>query len=210
MSQLGSAKIIGGIGVLLSLLAIIPYAGALLSLIGIVMIFIAVHYIADETKNHKIFQDYLMNFIFQIIAIVAIIIIMIAAFGISGGLTWITSLQEQNFTDLNSVWNTFGTMITACIAALLIAWIFLILGAIYLRKSYNSIAEHTKVNLFKTTGTVYLIGAVTLIVVIGVVIIFVAKILELVSYFSLPETLPTQPTTPPTTVPPPQPPSSSP
>jgi uncharacterized membrane protein len=174
------------------------------------MIFIAVNYIADETKNHKIFQDYLMNFIFQIIAIVAIIIIMIAAFGISGGLTWITSLQGQNITDFNSVWNTFGTMIAGCIAALLIAWIFLILGAIYLRKSYNSIAEHTKVNLFKTTGTVYLIGAVTLIVVVGVVIIFVAKILELVSYFSLPETLPIQPTTPPTTVPPPQPPSSSP
>ena len=60
----------------------------------------------------------------------------------------------------------------------------------YLRKSYNSIAKHTKVHLFRTTGLIYFIGAITLIIAIGIIIILVAKILEIVAYFSLPEKLP--------------------
>lgn len=190
MSQIGQAKIFGGIGALLSLLIIVPTIGFLLGIIGLVLIFVAVKYIADETKNHSIFQNYLMNFIFSIIAIVAVIVIMIMSFGISGGMSWFTSIQEQNFTDPSTVWSSFGTLIGGCILALFVAWILLIISALYLRKSYNSIAEHTKVDLFKTTGLVYFIGAVSLIVVIGIFIIIVAKILEIVAFFSLPENLP--------------------
>ncbi len=190
MSQIGQAKILGGIGALLSLLTIVPTIGFLLGIIGLVLIFIAVKYIADETKNHSIFQNYLMNFLFSIFAIVAVFVIMIMSFGIAGGMNWVTSLQGQNFTDPGSIWSSFGTLIGGCILALFVAWILLIISSLYLRKSYNSIAEHTKVDMFKTTGLVYFIGAVTLIVVIGAIIILVAKILELVAYFSLPETLP--------------------
>jgi len=209
MSQLGNAKILGGIGALLSLLVIAPYAGPLMGFVGLVLVFIAVKYISEETKNHKIFQDYLMNFILNIIAIVAMIIIMIAAFGISGGFSWITSLQQQNFTDINSFWNSFGTIISGCIVALFIAWILLILGALYLRKSYNSIAEHTKVDLFKTTGLLYLIGTVTLIIFVGVFILLVAKILEIVAFFTLPDTLPAKETPPSTAQQQPLPPTGS-
>ncbi len=190
MSQIGQAKILGGIGALLSLLTIVPTIGFLLGIIGLVLIFIAVKYIADETKNHSIFQNYLMNFLFSIIAIVAVFVIMIMSFGLAGGMSWVTSLQEQNITDPSAVLSNFGTLIGGCVLALFVAWILLIISSLYLRKSYNSIAEHTKVDLFKTTGLVYFIGAVTLIIIIGVFIIIVAKILELVAYFSLPETLP--------------------
>jgi len=190
MTKLSEAKILGGIGALLSLFVFAPYAGPLIGLVGLVLVFIAVKYIADETKNHSIFQNYLINFILNIIAIGAVIVIMAAAFGLSGGFSWITSLQQQNITDFNTFWASFGTLIGGCIVALVIAWVLLILGALYLRKSYNSIAEHTKVDLFKTTGLVYLIGAVTLIIIIGAFILIVAKILEIVSFFSLPENLP--------------------
>ena len=196
MTKLSEAKIYGGIGAILSLLSVVPYAGALLGLIGLVLIFVAVRHIADETKDHKIFSNYLMNFILSIVAAVAVILIMIAAFGLSGGFSWITSLQQQNITDFSSFWESFGTMVSSCILALFIAWVLLILSAIYLRKSYNSIADHTKVNLFKTTGLVYLIGAVTLIIAIGAIILFIAKILEIVAYFSLPENLPAVPEVP--------------
>lgn len=198
MSQIGQAKILGGIGALLSLLVIVPTIGFLLGIVGLVLIFIAVKYIADETKNHSIFQNYLMNFLFSIIAIAAVIVIMVMSFGISGGMSWVSTLQEQNFTDPSTVWNSFATLISGCILALFVAWILLIISSLYLRKSYNSIAEHTKVDLFKTTGLVYFIGAITLIVVIGIFIIIVAKILEIVSFFSLPENLPSK-TEPPKT-----------
>jgi uncharacterized membrane protein len=190
MTKLSEAKILGGIGAILSLLTVIPTIGFIVGLIGLVLIFIAVKYLADETKDHNIFQNYLMNFILQIIAGVAVIAIMLIVFGLSGGFSWITAVQQQNITDFSSFWNWFGGFIGGCVVALIIAWVLLILGALYLRKSYDSIAAHTKVDLFKTTGLVYFIGAITIIIVIGIFIILVAKILEIVSYFSLPENLP--------------------
>lgn len=190
MTKLGEAKILGGIGAILSLLVFTPYVGPIVGLVGLVLVFIAVKYVADTTKHQKIFQDYLMNFIFQIIALVAVIIIMIIAFGVSGGFSWIEGLEGKEYTDLNSFWDSFGTMIIGLIAALVIAWIFLVLGARYLRKSYNSIAEHTQVGLFRTTGTVYFIGTITLIILVGFLILFIAKILEIISFFSLPENPP--------------------
>jgi uncharacterized membrane protein len=190
MSKLGQAKILGGIGALLSLLILVPSVGPLIGLVGLVLVFIAVKYIAEETKNHSIFQNYLMSFIFTIIALGAVIVIMIVSFGVSGGFSWITSLQGQNITDFNSFWTSFGALIGGCIVALIVAWILLILATLYLRKSYNSIAEHTKVDLFKTTGLVYFIGAITLIAIVGVFILIVAKILEIVAFFTLPENLP--------------------
>ena len=196
MSKIGQAKILGGIGALLSLLTVVPSIGFIIGLVGLILVFIAVKYIAEETKDHTIFQNYLMNFIFDIIAIGAVIGIMIMAFGISGGMSWVNAMQGKDFTDFSSFWETFGSMVIGCALALLVAWIMLLIGALYLRKSYNSIADHTKVDLFKTTGLVNLIGAATLIIVIGVFIILIARILEIVSYFSLPENLPTAPEPP--------------
>lgn len=200
MSNIGQAKILGGIGALLMLLIFIPTIGFILSIVGVVLVFVAVKYIAEETKDHSIFQNYLMNFIFYIIAIGAIIGIMILAFGVSGGMSWITAIQPGDITDFNSFWESFGTLFVGCILAFLVAWIMLLIGALYLKKSYDRIAEHTKVDLFKTTGLVNLIGAATLIIFIGAFIIVIAKILEIVSYFSLPENLPQtpQPPMPPT------------
>ncbi|HIG99940.1 MAG TPA: DUF996 domain-containing protein [Thermoplasmata archaeon] len=196
MSKLGQAKVLGGIGALLSLLVVVPSIGFIIGLVGLILVFIAVKYIAEETKDHAIFHNYLMNFIFDIIAIGAVIGIMIMAFGVSGGMSWANALQGKDFTDFDSFWSSFGTLFVGCALALVVAWVMLLIGALYLRKSYNSIAEHTKVDLFKTTGLVNFIGAATLIIVIGFFIIIVARILEIVSYFSLPENLPA-PTEPP-------------
>ena len=57
-------------------------------------------------------------------------------------------------------------------------------------KSYNSITEHTGVGFFRTTATIYLIGAVSAIILIGFLIIIVAKIIEIVAFFMIPDKLP--------------------
>jgi uncharacterized membrane protein len=79
--------------------------------------------------------------------------------------------------------------VIGCGLAILIAYILLIIGALYLRKSFDGIANRTKVDLFKTTGLVYLIGAVTTIFFIGFFILIIATILEIASFFSLPDSL---------------------
>jgi uncharacterized membrane protein len=195
MRNLSEAKIFGGIGALLMLVGIfIPYGGPVINIIGLVLIFIAVKAISEITKDEDIFRNYLMHFIFTILTFVAIIVIMVIAFGASGGFSWITEISEiqsGDITDFNTFWNLFGDMIVGAIVALVVGWVLIIISALYLRKCYNSIAEHTKVNTFKTTGTIYFIGAITLIIGIGIIILFVAKIIEIIAYFSIPEKLPT-------------------
>lgn len=92
--------------------------------------------------------------------------------------------------------NIAGTGAIACVLGLIVGWIVMIVATLYLRKSYDRIAEYTKVDMFKTTGLLYFIGAITLIVLIGFLILFIAKILEIVAFFTLPDTLPAQTTTP--------------
>jgi len=186
MTKIHDAKLIGGIGAILMLLggAAVPALGAI---IGLVLLFIAVKYIAQDTKNDSIFDNYLMHFICTIIAIVAIFVIFFASIG---GFTFFTAMQKVNFQDPQAVWDFFKPYIAWWVLGLVIGWIFFVVGAFYLRKSYNSIAEHTKQNLFKTTGTIYFIGAITLIAIVGILIILIAKIIEIVAYFSLPDQLP--------------------
>lgn len=194
MRNLSEAKVYGGIGALLMLVGIfIPYGGPVISIIGLVFIFISVKAISEIAKDEDIYRNYLMHFIFTILVFVAIIVIMIIAFGAAGGFSWITELtelQSGDITDFNTFWDLFGDMIVGAIVALVVGWVLAIISALYLRKSYNSIAEHTKVGAFKTTGTVYFIGAITVIILIGFLILFVAKIIEIVAYFSIPEKLP--------------------
>lgn len=192
MSKLSETKVLGGIGAILMLIGgFVPNVGSIVSIAGLVLVFIAVKSISQITKNEEIFRNYLMHFILSIISIVAIFVIMLIAFGAVGGFSWITSLESANISDFNTFWEYFGGLIGACVLALIIGWILSVVAAMYLRKCYNAIAEHTKVDLFKTTGTVYFIGAITTIVLIGFLILFIARIIETIAYFSLPDELPT-------------------
>jgi len=192
MSDLGNVKIFGGVGALFMLIGgLIPYAGPVISIIGLIFVFIAVKSISELAKDHDIYKNYLYHFIFSIISIVAIFVIMLIGFGAVGGFSWITSLEGVSFTDFATFWDYFGGIIGALILALFVGWILAIIAAIYLRRSYNSIAKYTKVGLFKTTGTVYFVGAITTIILIGFLILFIGRIIEIIAYFSLPDKLPT-------------------
>lgn len=191
MSDLGNVKTFGGIGALLLLIGtFVPWAGPIISIVGLVLLIMAVKTVSELTKDESIFNNYLRHFIISIIAIVAVFIIIFIGFGAAGGFGWITEIQSAQITDIETFWTYFGEIVGAAILALFVGWILAIIGAIYLRKSYNSIAEHTNVGLFKTTGTLYFFGAILMIVLIGFLIMFIGRIVEIIAYFSLPDKLP--------------------
>ncbi|HID25326.1 MAG TPA: DUF996 domain-containing protein [Thermoplasmata archaeon] len=193
MSKLGTARMYGGIGALLMLIGgFIPAVGAIISTISLILVFIAIKYIADETKDHSIFQNYLWYFIISIIAVAVVVGITVASFGVAGGFSFLEMLQSQGgqISDPTAAMNLLGNMVGGCLAALVIGWILMIVATLFLRKSFNSIAEHTNVKLFATTGLLFFIGAITLIILVGIFILLIATILEIVAFFSLPETLP--------------------
>jgi len=187
MGKLKEAKILGIIGAVLSLIG--GFLGGFGAIIGLILLFIAVKYIADETKDKSIFDNYLMSFIFGIMAIVAVVVIFFISIG-GFSLNFFNSIQTAQITDFSSFMNFFGQYIIWWIVGLLIGWIFIIISALYLRKSYDAIAKHTNVNMFSTAGLINFIGAITLIIGIGILIIIVARILEIVAYVGLPDELP--------------------
>jgi len=186
---LSQAKTYGGIGAILALIGgAIPKLGSVLSIVGIVLILLAVKEIADEVGDETIFKNYLISFILQVGAFVALIIAIVAVLGTSiiamGG----PRAFEHEMQDFGAIMAIIGSILVGFI----IFWILFSLGSYYLKKSYELIAEYTDVDLFKTTGLLYFIGALTLIILIGLLIILVARILEIVAYFSLPEELPSK------------------
>jgi uncharacterized membrane protein len=190
MSLLNNAKTIGGVGSLLILLGLIPSIGALLGIIGFILVFIAVKYISEETKDKTIFNNFLYFFITAIIAIVVSIVILAITFLEAGGISYLMELQNLAYTNPSEVWNAIQPVIPGFLATLATLWVLLLISAIFLRKSYDKIGEHTKVKWFNTTAFLFLIGAATLIIVIGVFIILVGIILEIIAFFSLPDKLP--------------------
>ena len=188
---MGSAKVYGGVGAILMLIGgIIPFLGIIMPIVGLVLLFIAVKYISEEAKDESIFRNYLFYFVCNVIAIVAAAAIIFITFG---GLSMISMIRERGGENPEHIFGSMAALIGGLIVALIIAWVLLIIAAIYLRKSYNRIARHTGVDIFRTTGTLYFIGAVTLIIIVGAIIILVAKIMEIIAFFSLPEDMPSIP-----------------
>jgi uncharacterized membrane protein len=103
-------------------------------------------------------------------------------------------------------WAAIGIFILAGV----ILWVCILISTVFLKRSYDAIALKLKVDLFRTTGLLFLIGAATLIVLVGFVILFIAAILQIVAFFSIPEQVPSQmppqqtwgPPTPPAPMPP--------
>ncbi|AHF80052.1 DUF996 domain-containing protein [Thermococcus paralvinellae] len=186
---LSQAKTYGGVGAILALIGgAVPKLGSVLSIVGIVLILLAVKEISDEAGDEAIFKNYLISFVLQVGAFVALIIAIIAVLGTSiiamGG----PRAFEHEMQDFGAIMAIIGSILVGFI----IFWILFSLGSYYLKKSYELIAEYTGVDLFKTTGLLYFIGALTAIIFIGLLIILVARILEIVAYFSLPEELPSK------------------
>jgi uncharacterized membrane protein len=191
MTEIKDAKMYGGIGALLLLVGgVIPTVGSLVSIIGLILIFIGVKKISEITSDKELFRNFLYSFLLMIVAMVTLFVFILIGFGSMGGISWLTSLETANITDFASLWSYFSGIIVAVILGLFVAWIFAVVGSIYLRRSYKSIAQHTGVHLFETTGKLYFYGSITAIVIVGFFILFIARILEIVSFFSLPDILP--------------------
>jgi len=201
-SKLPQAKVYGGVGSILVLLAILPYIGFVLAIIGLVFILIALKYISDEVGEPKIFRYALYSFIAGVVgsvllsavvlaALMAVFIGQVPAQMIPGlGPTAIPPngmQQEWIFRD------GFIGFAIAMLGVLIAIWVSLIISAIFLKTSYNAVAKHLGVGLFSTVAILYIVGAVLIIFVIGLLIIFVGLILQIVAFFSIPESKPPSP-----------------
>lgn len=206
--DLDVSKNLGGIGAILLVIGVLGvlgtvYAGVL-SLVGIILVLIAMKGLADYYNEGGIFNNALYGFLTTIVggvASVAVIVISVIL-ALTTLITDWTNPTEwetlfQDFTNLSALWTLLGSII----AALIIVFIFAIITALFYRKSFNLLAAKSGVNMFSTAGLLLLIGAVLTIILVGFIIIWIAFILLAVGFFSI-KTTTTQP--PPVASPTPQ------
>ncbi len=189
MGSLGEAKILGGTGSILVILAVIPIPllGTALSLVGFVLVLIAVKFISDELRDRSIFTNLL------IAAVLTILGVILAGILLTSALAQLPFLEGflQPLIPLPRFTESAGlNLIIGLILALVTVWAAYIASAVFLRRSFESIASGLKVGMFSTAALIYLIGALLVGVLIGFLVIIVAQILQVLAFFSLPKTLP--------------------
>lgn len=170
MATLRDAKLLGGIG---AILLFIPFV----SIVGLVLVLVAMKYVSDATNDPSIWDNTLYAVILTIIGtVVGIVFFILPLMGygiITGGFS-------PGFP-----FDLFGSIIL--IAGLAVIWVFVLIAAVFWKRSLDSTAAHTNVEIFATAGLLYLIGAALVIIVVGIFLVFVAHILLIVGFFTLPE-----------------------
>jgi uncharacterized membrane protein len=206
-----TCKTLGGVGAILLLigcLSSVSPAVGFLGLVGIILVLIALNGFADYYKEKGIFNNALYGIIIFIVGFVitiAVVVYMLVDFLTSLGIDlgdW-QSFQTIDWTNVMTP-DKIMNLVGSGIIALVILFIFSILGAYFLKRSLDLLAAKTEVKLFGTTGLILLIGAVLTIILIGFILIFVAIILLIVAFFSIktPTPVPTPAATPEVSKPP--------
>ncbi|ASJ04357.1 DUF996 domain-containing protein [Thermococcus barossii] len=163
MSELKNAKLLGGVGAILTLVG--------LGFVGFILKLFAVKDIAEATGRGEIFSKYLWAAILNIVAA----LILVASL-------WGVMFAMGSSESPEAIVGAMG--IGGIIAA-----IIMFVGVWFMKQSYDMISEETGVGTFHTTALLYLAGAILIPIGLGLVILLVAAILEIVAFFSLPEEL---------------------
>jgi uncharacterized membrane protein len=188
MASLSNAKTLGGVGAILVLLAPAPSVGWILGIAGFILLLIAVKNISDLLEDSSIFNNMMVAIILGIVGVIVGSLVVVGSFYRFLGQNNLTPNSfGPNFNPSTIPTRDWVALILTALAGLAVIWILLTVSAVYVRRSYSTIASKLKVHTFATAGLFYLIGAATTIVLIGFLLIFIAEILVAVSFFSIDE-----------------------
>jgi uncharacterized membrane protein len=191
--DLEMSKNVGGIGALLVFIGGLAvfgsfYAGVL-SVIGLILVMVALKGMADNYKEAGIFNNALYAFIMVIIggvafvgALIASVLMLIAnlSLDIYNPAEWTAMLTD--LSDLSGIMSFLG----AIILAIVVLFVFLVIAVIFFRKSLNQLSAKSGVGMFGTTSMLMLIGAVLVIAFgIGIIIIWIAWLLLAIAFFQI-------------------------
>jgi uncharacterized membrane protein len=181
MGSLSQAKTMGGIGAILTLLLFVPnFIGAILVIVGWILILLAVKDISEAVQDRSIFNNTMISAILAIVGTVVFAVVVV------GAILGFIGLGAAGSTAASSV---FG-LIAGLIAGLVVGWVLLIVSAYFLWSAFKAISAKTNVGLFGTAALIYFIGAILTVIIVGFLLLFVAQILFVVAFFSLPDNPP--------------------
>jgi uncharacterized membrane protein len=165
-------------GSVLLLLGLIPTIGWVLGIVGIVLLLRATKELSYYYQDESIHQNAWIGLKYYIVALIALAVgtgIGIASFATAGLFAGATFAF------------TAGTAagILAILAGLVVAFVFYLLAAIHLRKSYDKLALKSSESSFNTASTLLFIGAILTIIGIGVILILISWIFVIIGFSTM-------------------------
>lgn len=170
-----NTKLLGGIAYIVLIAfsvlgSFVPFAG-IITLAAAICVVIAFINAGRELGRPAVKQNMIIALVLYIVGMIIILITVgTAVFAILAG------------GGISSAALGIGTILGG-----LIGLVVLIAGAWFWYQASVPMAEATGVGLFKTGGLLIFIGAITTILVIGVVITLIGQILQCVAFFNAPE-----------------------
>ncbi len=197
---LESSKTLGGIGAILLFIGVIPVLQYLwvLGLVGALLILVALYGLANVYSDRSIFSNAVYGVITAIVGgIVAVAVGIIAILPNVGPLiqeiypswdgSW-ASLQglqgmvpDTSNINIDTIWPIF----TGILLIIVVAWIFAIIAAFFVRRSLKTLSARSTVGLFGTAGLLLLIGAVLVIIGLGLILMWIAALILAIAFFTM-------------------------
>lgn len=181
MVDLRSERTLGLVGSILLLVGgfvgVIPYIGAVIgsvSLVGMILVLIALKGIGDKLGDDRPFKYYLYSVVIAFVGLVVLVVFVLAG---------ILMLPEHGeFSDPFAMVG-IGMIITAFILFV----VFLVLGVYFEKQAWDAVYELTGVKEFRETAKWLWWGALTAIILVGLILLLVAAIYQVIAFANLPE-----------------------
>lgn len=188
MGGVAQAKTLGAVGGILVLLTAVPSVGGLLGIVGFVLLLVAIKYISDAVGDRSIFNNMLVAVGLAIagivVGVIAIAGTVLRFVGMNG------MLAGPDFNPATVPAGNWVALIGTVLVGLALIWVMMLVSAVYVRRTYDTISSRLGVSMFSTAGLLYLIGAATTIILVGFVLLFIAQVLVVVAFFSIDERQP--------------------
>ena len=191
---LESSKILGGIGAILLFIGVLPFVQYtwIISIIGIILILVALHDFSNIYREKGIFSNALYG---VAVVVVGGIIAGVLAFAVV--LSNITDLVTQLYPGWNGDWSTLQGMtantnldpttifplISGLLVVLVIVWVVSIIAAFFIYRSLKQVSTKSNMGLFGTAGLILLIGAI--IPIIGLILMWISALILAIAFFTL-------------------------
>ncbi len=196
--DLQMSKNLGGVGALLlfigPLLTIAHTIGGIVSLIGFILVLIALKGFSDYYNDSGIFNNALYGFITAIVGGVvaagaffvtalSAVVDLATELGISD---W-SNVAEWTAVDWASqaIFDALITLITGIVVAAVILFVFAIITAWLYRKSLGLLSSKSGVGLFGIAGLLLLVGAVLTIILVGFLLIWISFLIVAIAFFQV-------------------------
>lgn len=161
-------------------LIILTIVVAIVGFIGSIMFLLGMRQLARYYNDPSIYRYTLYGFIAYLAGVASAYIFQTVFYG----------SPFSNFTAGSSSL-AFNSFIESLIPLIVISgssFIIAIITAIFYHRSFNLLANKTGINNFRTAGTLYLIGTVLTIILIGALIVWIAWIFSVIGFSALKKT----------------------